>query len=59
MGVLPRERGSTSYNYEFDSLVFLRSVRRLPVTSSVVPSSQIPVTLMEGAIISSEKSVLK
>jgi hypothetical protein len=38
-------------------LVFLRSVRRLLVTASVVPSSQILVTLME-ALSSSETSVL-
>jgi hypothetical protein len=38
-------------------LVFLRSVRRLLVTASVVPSSPILVTLME-ALSSSEKSVL-
>jgi hypothetical protein len=34
-----------------------RSVRRLLITASVVPSSSIPVTLME-ALSSSEKSVL-
>jgi hypothetical protein len=39
-------------------LVFLRSVRRLLVTASVVPSSPILVTLME-ALSSSETSVLK
>jgi hypothetical protein len=38
-------------------LVFLRSGHRLLVTASVVPSSQILVTLME-AISSSEMSVL-
>jgi hypothetical protein len=40
------------------SLVFLRSVCQLLVTASVVPSSPIPVTLMEEALSSSETSVL-
>jgi hypothetical protein len=39
-------------------LVFLRSVRRLLVTASVVPSSRILVTLMKEALRSSETSVL-
>jgi hypothetical protein len=39
------------------TLVFLRSVRRLLVAASVVPSSPIPVTVME-ALGSSETSVL-
>jgi hypothetical protein len=39
------------------NLVFLRSVRRLLVTASVVPSSPILVTLMKEALSSSEKSV--
>jgi hypothetical protein len=39
-------------------LVFLRSVRRLLVTASVVPSSPILVTLMKEALRSSETSVL-
>jgi hypothetical protein len=38
--------------------VFLRSVRRLLVTASVVPSSPILVTLMNKALSSSETSVL-
>jgi hypothetical protein len=38
--------------------VFLRSLRRLLVTASVVPSSPILVTLMKEAISSSETSVL-
>jgi hypothetical protein len=38
--------------------VFLRSVRRLLVTASVVPSSRILVTLMKEALRSSEISVL-
>jgi hypothetical protein len=50
-------------NSEFHSsflshLVFLRSVRRLLVTDSVVPSSPILVTLMKEALSSSETSVL-
>jgi hypothetical protein len=40
------------------TLVFLRSVRRLLVTASVVPRSPILVTLMKKALSSSEKSVL-
>jgi hypothetical protein len=39
-------------------LVFLRSVSRLLVTASVVPSSPILVTLMKEALSSSETSVL-
>jgi hypothetical protein len=39
-------------------LIFLRSVRRLLVTASVVPSSPILVTLMKEALSSSETSVL-
>jgi hypothetical protein len=38
--------------------VFLRSVRRLLVTASVVPSSPILVTLMKEPLSSSETSVL-
>jgi hypothetical protein len=38
--------------------VFLRSVRRLLVTASVVPFSLILVTLMKEALSSSETSVL-
>jgi hypothetical protein len=40
------------------ALVFLRSVRRLLVTASVVPSSPILVTLMKEALSFSETSVL-
>jgi hypothetical protein len=40
------------------TLVFLRSVRRLLVTASVVPSSPILVTLMKEVLSSSETSVL-
>jgi hypothetical protein len=39
-------------------VVFLRSVRRLLVRDSVVPSSSIFVTLMKEALSSSETSVL-
>jgi hypothetical protein len=39
-------------------LVFLRSVRRLLVTASVVSSSPLLVTLMKEALSSSETSVL-
>jgi hypothetical protein len=39
-------------------LVYFRSVRRLLVTASVVPSSPILVTLMKEAVSSSETSVL-
>jgi hypothetical protein len=39
-------------------LVFLRSLRRLLVTASVVPSSPILVTLIKEALSSSETSVL-
>jgi hypothetical protein len=39
-------------------LVFLRSVRQLLVTASVVPSSLILFTLMKEALSSSETSVL-
>jgi hypothetical protein len=40
-------------------VVFLRSMRRLLVTASIVPSSPILVTLMKKALSSSETSVLK
>jgi hypothetical protein len=39
-------------------LVFLRSLRRLLVTASVVPSSSILVTVMKEALSFSETSVL-
>jgi hypothetical protein len=39
-------------------VVFLRSMRRLLVTASVVPSSSILVILMKEALSSSETSVL-
>jgi hypothetical protein len=41
-----------------NNLVFLRSVRRLLVTASVLPSSSILVTLMKEALGSSETSVI-
>jgi hypothetical protein len=44
---------------EWCLLVFLRRVRRLLVTASVVPSSPILVTLMKEALSSSETSVLR
>jgi hypothetical protein len=40
-------------------LVFLRSVRRLLVRASVVPSSPILVTLMKEALSSSETTVIR
>jgi hypothetical protein len=42
----------------FRKNLFLRSVRRLLFTASVVPSSPILVTLMKEALSSSEKSVI-
>jgi hypothetical protein len=39
-------------------VVFLRSVRQLLVTASVVPGSPILVTLMKDAVSSSKTSVL-
>jgi hypothetical protein len=48
---IPSETGSCH-------LVFLRSVRRLLIAASVVPSSPILVTLMKEALNSSETSVL-
>jgi hypothetical protein len=44
--------------WDVTKLVFLRSVRRLLVTASVVPSSPIPVTLKKEALSYSETSVL-
>jgi hypothetical protein len=48
----------TSNRRTLRTLVFLRSVRRLSVTASVVPSSPILVTLMKKALSSYETSVL-
>jgi hypothetical protein len=42
----------------YSGMLFLRSVRRLLITASVVPSSPILVTLMKEALSSSETSVL-
>jgi hypothetical protein len=47
------ELGTRNYH-----LVFLRSMRRLLVTASVVPSSPILFTLMKEELSSSETSVL-
>jgi hypothetical protein len=49
------ERSASFIKYQ---VVFLRSMRRLLVTGSVVPSSPILVTLMKEALSSSETSVL-
>jgi hypothetical protein len=49
---------SADVSEEISALVFLRSVRRLLVTASVVPSSPILVTLVKEALSSSEMSVL-
>jgi hypothetical protein len=46
-------------NTKHQDLVFLRSVRRLLVTASVVPSSPILIILMKEALSSSETSVLQ
>jgi hypothetical protein len=43
----------------YQYLVFLRSVHRLLVTASVVPSSPILVTLMKEALSSSETRLLQ
>jgi hypothetical protein len=48
----------TDVSEELSALVFLRNVRRLLVTDSVVLSSPILVTLMKQAPSSSETSVL-
>jgi hypothetical protein len=51
---------NSSFIHHFNPLVkvFLRSVHRLLVTASVVPSSSILVTLMKEALSSSETSVI-
>jgi hypothetical protein len=46
----------TDVSEELSALAFLRSVLRLLVTASVVPSSPILVTLMKEALNSSETS---
>jgi hypothetical protein len=48
----------TDVSEKLAHLVFLRSMRRLLVTASVVPSPPILVTLMKEALSSSETSVL-
>jgi hypothetical protein len=48
------ERSSSFIRVTRVHLVFLRSVRRLLVTASIVPSSPILVTLMNEALSSSE-----
>jgi hypothetical protein len=48
----------TDVFFSFLLFFFLRSVRRLLVAASVVPSSPILVTLMKEALGSSETSVL-
>jgi hypothetical protein len=55
IGKLGTTLAVTSMWYHF---VFLRSMRRLLVTASVVPSSPILVTLMKEELSSSEKLVL-
>jgi hypothetical protein len=47
-----------SASFKWYQAVLLRSMRRLLVTASVVPSSPILVTLMKEALSSSETSVL-
>jgi hypothetical protein len=54
LGILNSESHSSFLSH----LVFLCSVRQLLVTASIVPSSQILVTLMKEALSSSETSVL-
>jgi hypothetical protein len=56
--VTPCGSYKTDISEECSDKVFLRSVRRLLVTASVVPSSPILVTLMKEALSSSETSVL-
>jgi hypothetical protein len=51
-------RTDVSEEHSAYHLVFLRSMRRLLVTASVVPSSPILVTMMKEAINSSLTSVL-
>jgi hypothetical protein len=56
--VLVRTDVSVERSAAFIRVVFLRSVRRLLVTASVVPSSPIIVALMKDAISTSETSDL-
>jgi hypothetical protein len=55
---LVRADVSEELGASFKHLVFLRSVRRLLVTASVVPSSPILTTLLKEELSSSETSVL-
>jgi hypothetical protein len=52
------QKTSFCVRFEIFTAVFLRSVRRLLVTASVVPSSPILVTLMMEELSPSETSVL-
>jgi hypothetical protein len=54
-GLLQRRMASSAKKYQ---VVFLRTMRRLLVTASIVPSSLILVTLMKEKLSSSETSVL-
>jgi predicted hotdog family 3-hydroxylacyl-ACP dehydratase len=57
--VLLRKRIHYTFHSSFlTRLLFLRSVRRLLVTASVVPNSPILVTMMKETLSSSETSVL-
>jgi hypothetical protein len=58
IGELGTTQPATSNRPTLQSNTILRSVRRLLVAASVVPSSQILVTLMKKALDSSETSVL-
>jgi hypothetical protein len=52
------ELGTTLAVTSNQDMVFFRSVRRLLITASVIPSSPILVTLMMEALNSSETSVI-
>jgi predicted hotdog family 3-hydroxylacyl-ACP dehydratase len=56
--VVSEELTHLHHQGEKNHLVFIRSVRRLLVTASVIPSSPILVTLMKEALSSSETSVI-
>jgi hypothetical protein len=58
IGELGTTLAVTSNRRTLQTKVFLRSVHRLLVTASFVPSSPILVTLMKEALSSSETSVL-
>jgi hypothetical protein len=59
IGVLGTTLAVTSNRRKLQRMIFLRSVRRLLITASVVPSSQILVTLMKEALSSSETLCLQ